>query len=372
MRITLVCFLFSFCSLFVVAQRNQNSMDSIELQLADLLVQLRTVKKDVEKKAVNDTFKLKFAEALAHEDAFDYPFQRLKSVGKIHSQDNEVAVISWNIEWEDKSHHYYAFILKKDKRKPIHHVIPLEDKSYELPPQPKEQLDAENWYGCLYYAIKDVQKGRRTYYTLFGYDANNERSTIKLLDVLYFTGKTPRFGYPLFEVEDGYANRVYFEHASKAVMSLNYDKKREMIIFDHLSPETPSLHEFREYYVPDMSYDGYIFEDKKWRLREDVIAVNKSDDKQAYLHKYDADKDTVVRVPAQKKWEDPSDPDAPIQSYGHKAVLPDDQRSEKDEKSSKKKSVDKNKTPKGEFKGVSFSNLPDKKDKKKKKKNKDK
>ena len=364
MRITLVCFIVLFCSFFVVAQRNQSPMDSIEIELAHLLTQLRTANKDLDKKAINDTFKLKFEEALALDQAFDYPFNRLKSVGKIHSQDNEVAIISWNIEWEDKSHHYYAYILKKDKRKPIHHVIALQDKSYELPPQPKDQLDAESWYGCLYYAIKDVQKGNRTYYTLFGYDTNNERSTIKLLDILYFTGKNPRFGYPMFEEEDGYANRVFFEHASKAVMTLNYDKQRDMIIFDHLSPETPSLHEFREYYVPDMSYDAYVFEDKKWRLREDVIAVNKAESKEAYLYKYDADADTVVKVPARKKWEDPSDPNAPIQSYGHKAVIPDDVKNEQN-KPHKTKTTDKKKTE--EFKGVSFSNLPDKKVKKKKK-----
>ena len=58
-------------------------------------------------------------------------------------------------------------------------------------------------------------------------------------------------------------------------MSLKYESDRERIIFDHLSPESPSMKKFRSFYVPDMSYDAYILEDGKWILNEDVIGVNK-------------------------------------------------------------------------------------------------
>lgn len=362
-------FIFSLTLPFhFIGQDDFQRIQDYEVKLSKELSELRKLRKDEPIKEKNESFKKLLEEVLELEEAFDYPFSSLTTIGKIYSEDKEIRIISWNVEWEDHQNSYFSYILKKENRRSGHFVVPLKDNSIMLPYQPKDQLDADNWYGALYYDIKDVEKGRRTYYTLFGYDANDDRSTIKLLDVLYFVGKKPKFGYPLFETEDGYANRVYFEHANKAVMSLKYDKKRDMIIFDHLSPESPGLAEFREYYIPDMSYDAYVFEKNKWRLREDVIAINKDDKKEIVeLKRYDPKTDSVVSVPMKNKWEDPTDSNAPIDSGGHRAVLPDDERFD-DKKTNKDKKI---KAPEEkEFSGVSFSNLPSQKKSKKRKKKK--
>lgn len=330
----------------------------IEASLSLNLQKLRQAKTDDQINDLNKVFKDELNAVITEDWAFEYPFTKLNSIGKVFSEDREVRIISWNIQLENGEHKYHAYVLKRKGRKDGHYVTELIDNSNNLPPETQETLTADNWYGALYYDIKDIQKGRKTYYTLFGYDAKNKRSTLKMLDVLYFTGKTPRLGNPLFETKEGYAKRVYFEHSAKCVMSLKYDDKRDLIIFDHLSPEAPNLAEFREYYVPDMSYDAYKFENNKWRLKEDIIAINKEQESETIsLRGYDAESDTVISIDVKDKWEDPSNPNAPIDSGSHKAVLPDDAKESKNKKTAKKKTKQKE----SEFSGVSFSKLPKKK-----------
>lgn len=334
----------------------------IEVKLAEQLTELRNARADKKIKSLNADFKATFSEALEIEGAFHYPFKRLKSVGKIYSDDERVRIISWNTQFENKLHDYHCFIMKKDERRDRVYTTALTRKKQPLQMLTHETVDHENWYGALYYDIVDVQKRNKTYYTLLGYDANNQRSTIKLLDVLYFTGKYPKFGYPLFERGNGYAHRVLFEHSNKATMSLKYDEKREKIIFDHLSPQSPGMEEFREYYVPDMSYDAYSFRDHKWHLEEDIIAVN--DERESISMKaYDSERDTVVSIEQKNKWENPEAANAPVDNGNHKAIVPEDDKKGNAKQKSMRKPPERKSRKKG-FSGVSFSNLGGKKKKK--------
>jgi hypothetical protein len=335
----------------------------IEQELFELLSDVRAAKNDVLRDSFNTQFKQRMEEVLTEDWSFDHPFTSLTTVGKITSQDKEVRIISWNVERDNGQHDYHAFILKQKGKREGHYLIPLIDNSSQLSPQPLDVLDAENWYGALYYDIRDVQRGKKTYYTLFGYDANNDRSTIKLLDILYFTGKNPKFGAPMFETENGFAKRVFFEHAAKAVMSLKYDQQRDMIIFDHLSPESPGLHEFREFYVPDMSYDAYIYDNNKWRLKQDIIAVNKPIEK-ITIKSYDHKNDTIVSIEMKNEWIDPTNRNAPIDGGGHSKALPEDNNYQVKQpklQPKKEEKKGKNNTP-----GVSYTNLPTNKKKRKK------
>lgn len=355
----------SYIMLVVVLSATLSSyareVDSLENLLAHQLNDLRNASTDEAKKELNQTFLTTLENTLSHDWAFEFPFTQLKTVGKITSQDNNVRIISWNVQWKNDKHTYYCFILKKNRRGTNHTVIYLKDNSIALPPQPTDMLDENSWYGALYYDIIDVQKGRKTYYTLFGYDAKNNRSTVKLLDVLHFAGNHPKFGYPLFNTKDGVQNRVYFEHAAKTVMSLRYDFNREMIIFDHLSPESPGLAEFREFYVPDMSYDAFKFENNKWQLKEDVIANNSTarENKELVLNSYDSERETDITVSVKNEWIDPTDKNAPIESGRHQAVVP----SEQEESGSKNilHRKPKTKKPSSAGNGVSYTNLSSKK-----------
>ena len=53
-----------------------------------------------------------------------------------------------------------------------------------------------------------------------------------------------QFGAPIFETESRIQNRIIFQYSTDVGMSLNYIKKRKMIIYDHLSPKTANLEGF--------------------------------------------------------------------------------------------------------------------------------
>ena len=46
-------------------------------------------------------------------------------------------------------------------------------------------------------------------------------------------------------------------------------------IFDHLSPEEPSMEGIKASYGPDFSYDGLFYRKKKWTLVSDLDVKNR-------------------------------------------------------------------------------------------------
>ena len=246
--------------------------------------------------------------------------------------------------------------MKKDERRDKVHVVKLNRVKQHFGMIRDQTVTHENWYGCLYYDIIDVKKRNKTYYTLLGYDPNNQRSSIKLIDALYFTGKFPNFGYPLFETESGLARRVIFEYSNQASMSLRFDEQRNKIIFDHLSPESPGMKDFREYYVPDMSYDAYEFKNNQWNLIEDIVAINKKEKETVELKAYDSDQDTIVSIERKNQWENPEGENAPVEGGSHKAAMPEDLTEEEQKKQRKKKKRTKRRKNKV-HKGVVITNM---------------
>lgn len=300
-----------------------------EQELKILLDSLRAAKNDAARNKWNKEFKKQFEVSLNEPTAFSYPFSLLTTVGKVDSPDRQIRVISWNIEQEDQSQKYCAFVLKADERKDTHKVFELKDNSFMLPPRTDDVLEADNWYGALYYAIIPVEKNNRTYYTLLGWDGNTQSSNIKLIDVLYFTGNNLRLGAPIFKQGNETKRRIYMEHSEKAVMSLRWDADHQRIIFDHLSPESPGMEGFFEFYVPDMSYDAYVFEGSKWVLKEDVIATSKGTGTTVKLHTIDPKTGEVEKVEVPNKWIDPTNAGAPGSKEVHVAMTPDDETAEK-------------------------------------------
>ena len=368
MKYTIFLILLFVFSFQVIGQKNNSQLREKEEELSKLLNELRTTKGDEEINKINEKFKTAFGKALEMDGAFDFPFASLNSVGLIYSNDKLVRVITWNVQYEDLMHNYFSFIMKKDERTNRVHLVELKRQKQHFGMIQEETVTNENWYGALYYEIIDVQRRNKTYYTLLGYDANDQRSSIKLIDVLYFTGKIPNFGYPIFDVANGRAKRVIFEHSNKATMSLRYDKQRDKIVFDHLTPESPGLKEFREFYVPDMSYDAYDWNGTQWVLLEDIIAVNKEVSNTVDLKAYDSELDSVVSVPTKGKWINPENPNSPIDGGRHQAVTPDDLKQE--QKGKKPKANATQQPAQSKNKGVSFSNLNEKKKKQKKNKKK--
>ena len=304
-----------------------------EMELDSLLTILRTAETNADKSVANANFTAAMEKTLAEPGALKYTFTLLETVGIIDSPDGQVRIVNWNVEKEDFSHSYHCFVLYNDKKKNEVRVTELKDMSFGMPSQPTETIDHENWYGALYYKIIPVKKGSRTIYTLLGWDHNSTLSQLKLIDAMYFTSGSVKFGTPIFKVGKETKRRVFFEHSKKTSMFLNYEAHRERIMMDHLSPESPALKAFRSYYVPDMSYDAFVFENKKWVLKEDVIGINDG------MHSTKKQEVTVMNDNGQlekrtvkTEWQNPEDTSAPVGGSSHVAMTPEMENGETSEK----------------------------------------
>ena len=191
------------------------SVVEAEKELFQLLTELRNAKNDQEKKEKNEIFKTELEKVLQNKEALLYPFSKLTTVGFIDSPDKQMRIINWNVEQDDFSHKYNCYILHIDKRNKKYHVTELIDNSFGIPVQPSGILTSDEWYGALYYKIVPIKKGRKIIYTVLGWDYYSSLSQVKLIDVIYFTGKNVKLGNPIFKSGKQSKNRIFFEHSKQ-------------------------------------------------------------------------------------------------------------------------------------------------------------
>lgn len=217
--------------------------------------------------------------ALKTENSFHYPFDRLKSISILAPPDSSFRIFTWQLYVNDSTYRYYGAIQMNE---PQLKLYPLIDRSFDMDATAAyDQLAPDNWYGALYYNLRqfDTREGRK--YLLFGYDAFEFFEKRKLLDVLSIdkTGK-PVFGAAVFERSPAKPGpkeqRLLLEFSSEASVRLNWDEQYKMILFDHLIP-FPSPFGRGMTAVPDGSYDGLKLEKGKWVFIDKVF--NDSQDK---------------------------------------------------------------------------------------------
>ncbi|MBN9294926.1 MAG: hypothetical protein J0G96_13195 [Flavobacteriia bacterium] len=323
MRIVFFLMIFIFSGLSF--SQGHSDLMTVENELSQLAVQLRQTQEDVQKIEISKKIIGKLKTSLNSKEAFDYPFSKVKTIGFITSPDKKIRIVNWNIEKEDFSNQYFCLIFRYDDRKKEYISYELNDDGDPYAVIPEDYVDGSQWYGALYYKIIPIEKNNKTIYTVLGYDAKNKTSHIKLIDAITFSGTKVKLGSPIFYNKKKVQKRVIMEHSKKSVMSLKYDEGRGKIVFDHLSPENPIMAEFREFYVPDMSYDSYNFENGRWELHEDIVATNtEKGEKQPALKVYDMNKKGEMVSSTQKNvWIDPTDKNAPAGSNIHTPALPD-------------------------------------------------
>lgn len=273
-------FTISFLAVFVgISQTNIEVIAKMETQLIEKLNEARQFRTLKEQHKPNQEFEELLRKVLAYDEAFTYPFDQLsKLISTISSPDGAFRIFNWNMEYgEYKEHKYYCLMMKKDPKSGEFVIIELFDHSadYSFDAEFKALTD-KKWFGCLYYEIIPAQKGLKTHYTLLGWDGNDMLSNQKIIETMRFYKQDQlKFGEAMFkEDEEKTKRRVIFKYNEQAVMSLKYreTKKEQMLIFDHLSPTSPNLEGMKEWYVPDLSFDAYVFENGKWVYTKDVDA----------------------------------------------------------------------------------------------------
>lgn len=247
----------------------------MELQLDSCLRTIVSESSYSRRDSLNSSFLQKFEDALKVSGSFDYPFDSLKNVGRLKSDDGRVRVFTWNIPQVGGTQRYFGFIQSIDNDKNVR-LFRLNDSRNGNTDAFNVQLGVDNWLGALYYQIVTVKSKPQNYYVLMGYDYNNLFTSKKLIEVLSFsqTGQ-PLFGLKVFDVDGRQRlSRIVFEFAARASMTLRYEEKVKTIVFDHLSPSQPQYAGNLQHYGPDFSYDGFKLDNGVWRYVRDLDMRN--------------------------------------------------------------------------------------------------
>ncbi len=276
MKKTLIL-IFVICYHFVSAQKvSKELIAEYEDTLKVMTHSIMHGENDSIKLLANDAFTKTLKEVMGFERSFSYSFDSLKTTMSVKtSGDKKVKIYSWFLKKDNGSYQYFTFVHFHNKSKKRYEIIELIDNSEDIRRPENEQLDNTNWYGALYYEIIYIKKKGRKYYTLLGWDGNNEVSTKKIIDVMYFAGKEKiKFGASIFKKEKTTSKRYIIEYHSTSSISVKYDEKEKRIVFDHLIPMRKDLEGLHEYYVPDGSFDALHYNNGKWEFKSDVSAIN--------------------------------------------------------------------------------------------------
>ncbi len=210
-------------------------------------------------------------------DGFYYKWSALDRIGKVASEDNRLKIFTWYLKKAD-SYEYYGLLVfqpeKKSGDKTGIPVVVLEDHSREMKKPEYKSLRPDFWYGAVYYDLKTYAHGGDSYYTLIGFDFTDNFSNKKIIEILTIDNDDQvNFGGEIFMGEDK-IKRAIFEYSSEVVMSINFDERLDMIVYDHLRPYQPLFEGNYRFYAPDGTYDGLRFDKGEFIREEDVDARN--------------------------------------------------------------------------------------------------
>lgn len=262
-----IIFLFSTSTIY--------AQESIEDQVSFLkALRMRMINaQDEELLALqNDTFRIAIRNFLNTDRSFFTQLDSVSFIGDLYAPDNSFRIINWNIPKGEGFYAYYAFIQTHDKKEKATTVFELHDGKSNLNSPEYKTLDADSWYGALYYEIIPNKTKKRTEYILLGWDGASPMLNSKIIDILYFNGRgEPKFGVTHFKLNRRMQRRVIFKYAEDAFMSLRYHPKKEMIVFDHLVPMKDGMDGIYEFYGPDFTYDAFKQKrDGSWEFVEQI------------------------------------------------------------------------------------------------------
>lgn len=206
--------------------------------------------------------------ALQIKNSFYYPFDSVKGISKLYAPDSTFRIFSWGLEFDDFYSRQRGAIQLKTKDGSLK-LIPLRDVSEFTDKAADSIRTRSNWIGAIYYNIIKTQDKGKNYYTLFGIDYNNVRSSKKWIEVLTFNEKNEAifggrfFSFAKDSVPKPDQYRFSVEYKKDARVLVNYIDELQMILVDHLISETNEP-ENPWTFVPDGDNEAFKWENGKW------------------------------------------------------------------------------------------------------------
>ncbi len=275
--IVIVCCGFNSNAQHTYNVNNTPQLNKYQDSLQILSEESYAAKEDFLRFEKNTAFVKKFIAALKVNGSFNYGFDSLKRISILKASDNSFRIITWFIPLNDGTYRYYGTIQMATTNGTLK-LFPLNDATNTLT-DANALTDHKNWLGARYYEIIPmVINGKQPYFILLGWKGNNLKTSKKVIDVLSFEKNEPIFGKNIFETAKNSTlkNRVVFEYNRQNTMTLTWDKKVNMIVFDHLAPYEPKMAGNFEFYGSDLSFDGYKVNWGKLSLSENVPLKNEA------------------------------------------------------------------------------------------------
>ncbi|MEA3451958.1 MAG: hypothetical protein U9Q83_08675, partial [Bacteroidota bacterium] len=208
------------------------------------------------------------------ESSYNYDFSDLKKHCSIlKSDDGLMQIISWNIYISTGEYFYFGYIQYKPNKSDEFYFYELKDVSASIENPKFSNLNTNKWYGCIYYDIIEQKEKKKTIYTLLAWDGNNRLTNKKIVEVISFRNNKPNFGYN-FDINGKKHKRLIFEYNKRVSMTLRWDEKMKVIVWDHLAPKELRYREMYQFYGPDFTYDALKFEKRKWVFIDNIVVTN--------------------------------------------------------------------------------------------------
>lgn len=270
-RLLPVLLVFLLTGFFRTAQALPAGRDTNAL-LEKLFLRLASARQDADRIRINDSI-INIIDSYARSDsAFTHKFTGLRNLGQITSKNSQLKIITWNAVFGESGGKYYCYFIHNNGKK--NRVYRMESVYDNESPDGNMQYSGNDWYGALYYDLRQYGKGANQYWVLLGLDLGNPDITRKVIEVLSFTPEGDAvFGKNIFRRGKSTLNRALIEYSSSAVVSLRFLTDK-YIVFDHLVPVSASLTVRKETYGPDFSFDAFILEKGLWKFTENVDVRN--------------------------------------------------------------------------------------------------
>ena len=226
-----------------------------------------------DKLIANDSLLSLMSQVISHPKSYLYQFENLDYISIIQPKNKKFKLFTWFIPLEDGSYNYFGIIqtCKKNGKKCQTYRLLQTNKEREY--NSSDLISFQNWYGCIYYDVIEIKVKKKMYYTLLGWDGNNNMSNKKIIDVIQIDKNThPIFGAKIFNNSN---SRIIVEYSEQYPISLKWDETIESIVFDHLEPiDGVSKNNF-SLYAPNLSYDILEKNENGWELKTNIYLNNK-------------------------------------------------------------------------------------------------
>lgn len=265
---------------------------------------------------------------LSQPDAHKNDFSQIPYLSVLSSSNKQIILFTWAVPKQNYTFENFGIVYAYDERKKSYIIHELNDVKHDVTNIEKKELRKNQWWGCVYYDLIEVQINNQTYYTLLGWDGSDQLLNKKVIDVLrVIPNMGIVFGAPIFHGYGRQLKRVVFQYAKNTSMTLRFERQSyevivknkktpsyknpkrrnlqlsdgfraqqpprenvktkrifaEMIVFDNLVPIRQNLKDIYAYYVPEANVvNGFIFKNNRWEFIEDIDARNKPSPKDNY------------------------------------------------------------------------------------------